>query len=54
MGGNAVYKDPKWHDLLPDVDAVAKGRWSTPQDDPSWLSGSRRYGSSKLCATMLM
>ncbi|KYK58641.1 hypothetical protein DCS_05658 [Drechmeria coniospora] len=54
MGGGTVFKDPKWHDLLPDVDAVARGRWSTRKDDPSGQPGFRRYGSSKLCAVMLM
>ncbi|GJN83768.1 short-chain protein [Purpureocillium lilacinum] len=53
-GGNTVYQDPKWQNLLPDIDAVARGRWSTPNDDPSEASGFRRYGASKLCAVMLM
>lgn len=54
MGGNMVYKDPKWPTLFPDVDALAKGRWSTPEDEASWHSGFRRYGASKLCAVMLV
>ncbi len=49
-----MYQDPKWQNLLPDIDAVARGRWSTPNDDPSEASGFRRYGASKLCAVMLM
>ncbi|KAM4059743.1 short chain dehydrogenase [Hirsutella rhossiliensis] len=54
MGGNTVYQDPKWPTLFPDVDALAKGRWSTPEDEASWHSGFRRYGASKLCAIMLI
>lgn len=52
MGGTP-YKDPKWHNLFPGPEELAKGRWSTPEDDPSAASGFRRYGASKLCATML-
>ncbi|KND89531.1 Short-chain dehydrogenase TIC 32, chloroplastic [Tolypocladium ophioglossoides CBS 100239] len=54
MGGNAVYKDPKWQNLFPGPEALAKGTWSTPKDDASSDSGFRRYGASKLCAVMLM
>lgn len=54
MGGNTVYKDPKWQNLFPGPKALAKGTWSTPQDDASPNSGFRRYGASKLCAVMLM
>ena len=32
---------------------LAKGKWSTPQDDTTWYAGYRRYGASKLCAVML-
>ncbi|KAH7329062.1 hypothetical protein B0I35DRAFT_473703 [Stachybotrys elegans] len=51
-GGYEPYADPKWQNLLPDLDALAKGKWSTPDDDSSWYSGYRRYGASKLCAVM--
>ncbi|KAH6608668.1 short-chain [Trichoderma cornu-damae] len=52
---NAVsaYKDPRYTTLFPGVDAVAKGTWSTPEEDPSSSSGFRRYGASKLCSIML-
>jgi len=52
-GGQDPYSAPHWNSLFPDVDDLARGRWSTPQDDPSWLSGFRRYGASKLCVVML-
>ena len=52
--GMTPYVDPKWHNIHPGAEALAKGKWSTPEDDPSWFSGYRRYGASKLCAVMLM
>ncbi|PHH86959.1 hypothetical protein CDD83_9489 [Cordyceps sp. RAO-2017] len=55
MGGsNHLYKPPQFETLFPGPEALAKGRWSTPQDDPSWYGGHRRYGASKLCTVMLM
>ncbi|RFU73479.1 short-chain [Trichoderma arundinaceum] len=52
---NAVsaYKDARYPTLFPGVEALAKGTWSTPEEDPSSGSGFRRYGASKLCAIML-
>ncbi|PFH59293.1 hypothetical protein XA68_12585 [Ophiocordyceps unilateralis] len=54
LGGNDVYKDPRWPTLFPGPEALARGRWSTPEEDASTRSGFRRYGASKLCAVMLM
>ncbi|KFA60651.1 hypothetical protein S40285_07348 [Stachybotrys chlorohalonatus IBT 40285] len=51
-GGNVPYQDPRWQDLFPEPETLAKGRWSTPQDDPHWYAGYRRYGASKLCEVM--
>ncbi|TVY47461.1 hypothetical protein LOCC1_G002211 [Lachnellula occidentalis] len=36
------------------VEAIAKGNWSSAQEDPSWRSGFRRYGASKLFLVMMM
>ncbi|KAK2612692.1 hypothetical protein QQS21_001309 [Conoideocrella luteorostrata] len=52
--GMKAYQDPKWRNLFPGPELLAKGKWSTPQDDPGAESGQRRYGASKLCAIMHM
>ncbi|KID72293.1 Short-chain dehydrogenase TIC 32 [Metarhizium brunneum] len=36
------------------VEAVAKGTWGSAKEDPSFRSGLRRYGASKLCLLMMM
>ncbi|ROW17426.1 hypothetical protein VPNG_00983 [Cytospora leucostoma] len=36
------------------LEAIARGTWSTPEEDPSWRSSSRRYGASKLFLIMFM
>ncbi|EFY87048.1 short-chain dehydrogenase, putative [Metarhizium acridum CQMa 102] len=36
------------------VEAVAKGAWASAKEDPSFRSGLRRYGASKLCLLMMM
>jgi hypothetical protein len=51
------FKDAKWKTFFPDgtgTEAVAKGTWSTTQDDPLWHGGFRRYAASKLCQIMMM
>ncbi|KAL7945961.1 NAD(P)-binding protein [Trichoderma barbatum] len=48
-----AYKDPRYPTLYPGVDALAKGQWSRPEEDPTTKAGFRRYGASKLCAIML-
>ncbi|KAH8891218.1 NAD(P)-binding protein [Thozetella sp. PMI_491] len=40
--------------MFSDTEKLAKGLWSTPQDDASWLSGFRRYAASQLCKVMFM
>lgn len=35
-------------------EAIAKGKWSSATEDPTWRSGYRRYGAAKLCLTMMM
>ncbi|CAG8977359.1 hypothetical protein HYALB_00009059 [Hymenoscyphus albidus] len=42
---------------LPDCvtfEAIAKGTWSSAHEDPSWRSGYRRYGASKLFLLMMI
>ncbi|EGR51220.1 uncharacterized protein TRIREDRAFT_45571 [Trichoderma reesei QM6a] len=47
-----AYKDPRYPTLYPGAEALAKGQWSRPEEDPSSNSGFRRYGASKLCVIM--
>ncbi|GAD94225.1 short-chain dehydrogenase, putative [Paecilomyces variotii No. 5] len=50
-----MFNDERWKTILRDsTDPIAKGTWSSPEEDPSWMSGMRRYGASKLCAIMMM
>ncbi|ROV92427.1 hypothetical protein VPNG_09606 [Cytospora leucostoma] len=37
-----------------DLEAIAKGTWSSAKEDPSWHSGARRYGAAKLFLVMLI
>ncbi|PQE12028.1 short-chain dehydrogenase protein [Rutstroemia sp. NJR-2017a BVV2] len=49
------FADEKWKTILADsTDPIAKGTWSTQKEDPSWMSGMRRYGAAKLCAIMMI
>lgn len=50
------YKDEKWKTIISgdSVDPIAFGTWSTKEDDPSMMSGLRRYGAAKMCAVMMM
>ncbi|KAM0253042.1 hypothetical protein ACHAQJ_007473 [Trichoderma viride] len=50
---NSAYKDARYTTLFPGAEALAKGQWSRPEEDPTTNSGFRRYGASKLCAVML-
>ncbi|KAI1413210.1 NAD(P)-binding protein [Hypoxylon sp. FL1857] len=53
MGG--YYVDDKWKNFLTDsTEPIAKGTWSSSQEDPSWQGGLRRYGASKLCLVMMI
>ncbi|KAK3689099.1 putative short-chain dehydrogenase [Podospora appendiculata] len=36
------------------IDPIAKGTWSTYEEDPSWESGLRRYGAAKLFEVMMI
>lgn len=49
------FTDKKWKVIIQDsTEPVARGRWSTTEDDPSWCAGFRRYGAAKLCELMMM
>jgi len=52
-----AFIDEKYKTVFHDqagVEAIAKGDWSSAQEDPSWRSGYRRYGASKLFLIMMM
>ncbi|KAH9903912.1 hypothetical protein F4778DRAFT_71996 [Xylariomycetidae sp. FL2044] len=49
-----LFKDEKYKPMFHDTETLAKGKWSTPQDDPSSLAGSRRYGAAHLLEVMFM
>ncbi|KAI1135575.1 putative short-chain dehydrogenase [Hypoxylon sp. FL0543] len=36
------------------IDAIARGSWSSAEEDPSWKSGFRRYGAAKLFSVMMI
>ncbi|CAG9953745.1 unnamed protein product [Clonostachys rosea f. rosea IK726] len=53
VGGQ--YRDPKWRKIFHDsTDPLARGTWSTNEDDSSFRSGYRRYGAAKLCQVMMI
>ncbi|GAW23646.1 hypothetical protein ANO14919_132200 [Xylariales sp. No.14919] len=53
-----AYEDEKWNLIFKDpvdTEPLARGKWSTPDDEPgSGDTGYRRYGASKLCEIMFM
>ncbi|KAI0015224.1 putative short-chain dehydrogenase [Xylariomycetidae sp. FL0641] len=49
------YKEEKWHTIFHDsTEPIAKGGWSSTQEDPSFRGGYRRYGAAKLCQVMMV
>ncbi|KAK0714176.1 putative short-chain dehydrogenase [Lasiosphaeria miniovina] len=48
------YPADKWRTMIHDTESIARGTWSTAKEDPSQLSGLRRYGASKLCQIMMI
>ncbi|KAH8647324.1 hypothetical protein BX600DRAFT_503468 [Xylariales sp. PMI_506] len=40
--------------MFNNTESLAKGTWSSPQDDSSWLAGFRRYCASQLCKVMFI
>lgn len=54
--GKASYADPRWAEFMRggSSESVARGTWSTSEEDPSYAGGFRRYGASKFCQAMMM
>lgn len=53
----AQYVEDKWRTIFnieTGTDPIAKGTWSTTEEDPSYKGGYRRYGAAKLCQAMMM
>ncbi|OTA57643.1 putative short-chain dehydrogenase [Hypoxylon sp. EC38] len=55
--GTGAFDDKKYKTFVHDpasFEAIAKGTWSSAQEDPSWRSGFRRYGAAKLFLIMMI
>lgn len=52
----AAYDDARWREFMRggSSESVARGTWSTSEEDPSYNGGFRRYGASKFCQAMMM
>ncbi|KAI1438098.1 putative short-chain dehydrogenase [Xylaria sp. CBS 124048] len=57
---NAVtgaFKQDKYKTIVQNqstIDDIARGTWSSAREDPSWKSGYRRFGASKLFSIMMI
>ncbi|KAK4164100.1 hypothetical protein QBC43DRAFT_318715 [Cladorrhinum sp. PSN259] len=52
-----AFKEERYQTILHDAagfEAIAKGTWSSAEEDASWVSGYRRYGAAKLLVIMMM
>lgn len=52
-----AFVDEKYRTVVHDqagFEAIARGTWSSAQEDPSWRSGYRRYGAAKLFSVMMI
>ncbi|KAK0747392.1 putative short-chain dehydrogenase [Apiosordaria backusii] len=52
-----AFKEERYKAFVHDAarfEAIAKGTWSSATEDPSWLSGFRRYGAAKLFLIMMI
>lgn len=52
----ASFDDARWKEFMRDgsSESMARGTWSTSEEDPSYNGGFRRYGASKFCQAMMM
>ncbi|KAK2612084.1 hypothetical protein QQS21_001933 [Conoideocrella luteorostrata] len=51
----AQYVEEKWKTIFHDsAEPIARGTWSTPEEDSSYKGGYRRYGAAKLCQAMMI
>ncbi|XDG02394.1 hypothetical protein ABKA04_002009 [Annulohypoxylon sp. FPYF3050] len=53
---DGYYEEEKWKVFFRDdnIDAIARGTWSSNKDDIPRKAGTRRYGVAKMCAVMMM
>ncbi|KAI1458910.1 putative short-chain dehydrogenase [Annulohypoxylon moriforme] len=53
---DGYYNEEKWKVFFHDdnIDAIAKGTWSSNKDDLPRKAGTRRYGVAKMCSVMMM
>ncbi|KAK7739617.1 hypothetical protein SLS62_011246 [Diatrype stigma] len=52
-----AFVDEKYRTVVHDqagFEAIAKGTWSSAQEDPTWQSEFRRYGAAKLFSVMII
>ncbi|KAI0118251.1 putative short-chain dehydrogenase [Nemania sp. FL0031] len=52
-----AFDEEKYKTVVQDqsvIDAIARGSWSSAEEDPSWKSGYRRYGAAKLFSIMMI
>ncbi|KAK7697380.1 hypothetical protein SLS64_013571 [Diaporthe eres] len=52
----ASFDDARWKEFMRDgsSESMARGTWSTSEEDPSYGGGFRRYGASKFCQAMMI
>ncbi|KAG6353491.1 hypothetical protein INS49_005672 [Diaporthe citri] len=52
----APFDGARWLEFMRDgsSESVARGMWSTSEEDPSYSGGFRRYGASKFCQAMMI
>lgn len=52
----ASFDGARWQEFMRDgsSESVARGTWSTSEENPSYAGGFRRYGASKFCQAMMM
>ncbi|KAI2466713.1 putative short-chain dehydrogenase [Annulohypoxylon bovei var. microspora] len=53
---DGYYNEEKWKIFFhnDNIDAIAKGTWSSNKDDLPRKAGTRRYGVAKMCGVMMM
>ncbi|GAP88935.1 putative short-chain protein [Rosellinia necatrix] len=52
-----AFQEEKYKTTVQDqsvINAIARGSWSSAEEDPSWKSGYRRYGAAKLFSIMMI
>lgn len=56
MKSSGSYSEEKWRTFIAgdSLEAVARGTWSTNEDDLPKHAGLRRYGAAKMCLVMMI